>query len=403
MKIDYIRENSGNYMQIVGEAEDDFAMKMLCNNHVENLLDVSSRQINNNKIYLYNITGKNNLEELYEKRKMNSNELNGFINCVKNAVEGIGKFLISDEGFVFNPKCIYTDGNQFYFTYFSQEKMDLWDNLKNIFEYIIGIINHNDNDAVTIGYGIYKRLCTERTSLNELFKYEVSSKVSKPEVLSEVKTDAQIIPEIRSEETEVPDKIKLYGVYTCFGILGVFEVIFFLFLINTKLRPKSFGQYICIGLLLIDAIAMYGLYTWFKKNKYSFYKIIKKEVVVPYEREHVRVTLAEKKQENLTTILNTNCSKHCLEWYEKGTLRKFDIEDDIVIGSSFEHADLVINETGVSRTHAKLIKEDDIIYIKDINSTNGTIVQNTMLASYQMLQLHPGDRIEIGNISMLFH
>lgn len=38
--------------------------------------------------------------------------------------------------------------------------------------YMITVVAHIDNEAVTIAYGIYKRLCTNVTSIEELFKIE---------------------------------------------------------------------------------------------------------------------------------------------------------------------------------------------------------------------------------------
>ena len=125
---------------------------------------------------------------------------------------------------------------------------------------------------------------------------------------------------------------------------------------------------------------------------------------IPYEKENVRIIMAENKSDNLTTVLNTSANNNkYIEWQENGILKKYIIEEESVIGSSKEMADIIISETGISRTHAKLIKEDDKYFIKDLNSTNGTYVNDTPLVSYQIMQLNPGDIIRLGNTAMQFH
>ena len=52
---------------------------------------------------------------------------------------------------------------------------------------------------------------------------------------------------------------------------------------------------------------------------------------------------------------------------------------------------------------AKIIKEDSVYYIKDLNSTNGTRVNGELLATYRLMPLSVNDRITVGNIDLIFH
>lgn len=406
MIIEFTRENSGNFLMIKDEETDSFEMRMIRNNNIKGLLAVSTRQINNQYIYMYNISGKNNMSEIYGKHKMSSSELKSFIAGLKNVIEGTKNYLLNESGIILEETYIFKDTNsdEFYFVYYKDDNTGLWDKLKNLFEYIIGIIDHSDNEAVTLGYGIYKRLCMAQTSIDELFYYEDSSKSKECEIITEKEVEKNIIPEIRTEEKEVPDKIKVYGLYGIFSLLGILGALSFIFLISAGLRPVFLPSTVC-GLVFCGVcVSGYALFRWYKNNKSIFYKIVSREVEIPYERENVRIIMAENKSDNLTTILNTSAknSKY-VEWQEKGILKKYIIEEDAVIGSSKDMADLVIGETGISRTHAKLIKEDDKFFIKDLNSTNGTFVNDTPLVSYQIMQLHPGDIIRLGNTAMQFH
>lgn len=211
MEINFKRENSGSYMEICGEPEtDSFEMKMMCSNNITGFLPVSVRQINNKAIYMYNITGKNNIRECYAKDKISGRNLYSLIECLKNILKQTENYILNEAGLRLAPEYIYKDINSdtYYFTYFPEEGRTLWEELKELFEFIITVVAHTDNEAVTIAYGIYKRLCTNVTSIEELFKIEHTQEPEKYEVKTETTVQKEIIPEVREEEKEVEDKLK---------------------------------------------------------------------------------------------------------------------------------------------------------------------------------------------------
>ena len=227
MKVEYTRENSGSYMELSDfDIEDSFEMKMLRNNKPERLLDMFFRQINNKYKYYYNITGKSNIAETYSKRKMTGEELFSLTDSISLAINEMKKYMLNENGLRLEPELIYKDiyESRFYLTYFFDDTGSLWDGLKSLFEYIIGIIDHSDNEAVTYGYGIYKRLCTKETSIDNLFKFERRSEAKEYEVVTETFVQEDVLPEIRKEENEVTDYTKIYMVYSVFICLGILEI-----------------------------------------------------------------------------------------------------------------------------------------------------------------------------------
>ncbi|MEW6777592.1 MAG: FHA domain-containing protein, partial [Bdellovibrionota bacterium] len=70
----------------------------------------------------------------------------------------------------------------------------------------------------------------------------------------------------------------------------------------------------------------------------------------------------------------------------------------LVIGR--EHADLRLRDPNVSRKHALLeILASDQIYLKDLASKNGTIVNGILV---KVARLRSGDSIELGDTRLLF-
>jgi len=67
---------------------------------------------------------------------------------------------------------------------------------------------------------------------------------------------------------------------------------------------------------------------------------------------------------------------------------------EILIGRS-STCDIAINDPGVSSKHAKIYEENGKIYIDDLRSLNGTIVNGRKISSHHLL--HSNDDVNLGN------
>ena len=72
--------------------------------------------------------------------------------------------------------------------------------------------------------------------------------------------------------------------------------------------------------------------------------------------------------------------------------------DTYTIGSS-DHNDLVIGDSTVSKRHCEIIVEESGYQIRDLDSTNGTMVQGVRVSS---AHLAPGAEIQIGKSRIVF-
>jgi hypothetical protein len=62
--------------------------------------------------------------------------------------------------------------------------------------------------------------------------------------------------------------------------------------------------------------------------------------------------------------------------------------------------DIRIDDSYASSRHARLYDREGVVYIEDMNSTNGTYVNGRRLGAQQVL--HPSDRIRIGDTEFRF-
>jgi serine/threonine protein kinase len=58
---------------------------------------------------------------------------------------------------------------------------------------------------------------------------------------------------------------------------------------------------------------------------------------------------------------------------------------------------------GISRQHARLLRKDDNWIIEDLNSTNGTYVNDGVVSSATPVALTEGDRVRCGHLVLTFH
>lgn len=71
------------------------------------------------------------------------------------------------------------------------------------------------------------------------------------------------------------------------------------------------------------------------------------------------------------------------------------------IGNGKE-ADIQIDRDTISKIHARIDREEDCYYIEDLNSTNGTFVNEEPLAYKERRKLNSNDMISFADIRYRF-
>ena len=65
------------------------------------------------------------------------------------------------------------------------------------------------------------------------------------------------------------------------------------------------------------------------------------------------------------------------------------------IGKSVENINYKIDDSTVSRFHARIDKEENDLWITDLNSTNGTFINGIRLIPYERIKVDKGDSVII--------
>ena len=74
--------------------------------------------------------------------------------------------------------------------------------------------------------------------------------------------------------------------------------------------------------------------------------------------------------------------------------------DKLIIGRQ-EGCGIKLDSSQVSRRHARLFRVDEAYWVEDLNSSNGTLINNNLIRS--AIQLQDGDQLSVGGVKLYFH
>jgi len=77
----------------------------------------------------------------------------------------------------------------------------------------------------------------------------------------------------------------------------------------------------------------------------------------------------------------------------------YDLDGELVLGRG-EEAEIRLEDPFASSGHARVFPQGDILVIEDLDSTNGTYLNEELLDGPR--PLHPGDRVRIGDSEFTF-
>lgn len=72
-------------------------------------------------------------------------------------------------------------------------------------------------------------------------------------------------------------------------------------------------------------------------------------------------------------------------------------KDDFIIGRLSGHVDYVVNNNAVGKLHAELIRKNGCCFVRDLNSVNGTFINNRRIESNKEFELKENDRLQLAN------
>lgn len=356
MKIEYMRNMHFGYMRL--ELENPLTKTeeaMLTHNVIEGLLPVCWQQENDRYLLRYDITGKQALDSVLEQTMADETLLRHLLIGIIVTIKELEKYLLPQEGLLLKPETIFCDNKTktMHFCFSSEGNVPLQEQLVKLMEYILAKTDHKNISAVQMAYGVYEEVQNPLFCLEDLHSY------------------------LKEKYTEAESEICLESVPVANGADYEWEQI---------MEEEKRG----LKRQKIEWIEKAGI--WFRRKIDRLFKGHKQELTVIYDKAPVA-------PEGATTVLgNTmNRSVGILQYEGINSLPDIRVTHmPFIIGSAAD-CDGIINHPNISRKHAKITCRDEVYFIEDLNSTNGTRVNGGVLNYKTKVSIRSGTDICFAN------
>ena len=443
MDVSYIKDLHHNYLvipKIDDSSRETYCVYMLQANSIDGIIKPESRSIDNRVLYYYDITSKQSIDTIYIKSTISYEQLKELFINLADLIEQAYEYLLNENDLILEPEHIYIEliSCQAYVAYLPGYNKDIRKQMATLIEYLMNKVEYNDKEAVLYIYNLYAVCRDEGLCFNNLLSAIRESKKDSlkiPVVMSEEQKPKQQIPvmmeKVSDEREEYYYPLETY-IYTGACIVGAIMVL--VIAINLRIVYTSignridYGKFMALLFILIIVIGYLIKIIWNKNKRLT--KIISKHEYVDPRLEYNTMpsplvkadllkredeyTLQEKRPEekgqsedksNYTVLLNAKPSLGicCLEPEDKEAYDVIQIRDfPFVIGKLKSNVDYCLDKEVVSRYHVKITKEEGKYYITDLNSTNGTILNDNSLSCYQRHELTKDDKVSISGIKYIF-
>ena len=456
MRAEYKRDMNHNYLILYGEDEintDSYQVRMLVGNVIPSLLKCRIQGMDGRFLVYFDITSKQALSVLYEEKKMGVEDLRLIFGGFVKAMEDAAEYLMNPGQFIISPEYIYTDieKRQIYFCMMPGYEKDIKEQFQFLTEYILPKIDHQDQDAVILGYGVYKRAMEDSFHLEhikeELYKTQgqqgtTTTKAEQMKTESEQRQESEDFnleeegfwenEEINQEFVRDGEKSKRLSLPQKTGVIVLAAILLCGIAAITLMGYLPYLETGTILGIIIVLVACVMLFVYVSKIK-------KKPGALRQGREEERdkpkgitgkvpTDQTDQSQNTIKSVVKStnkpvakSSQLHAdygetvvlsagavsgpasLVSKEPGELATIYINEDLTVIGKLETAcDAVISLPTVSRIHAKIRKKEDAYYLTDMNSRNGTAVNGRLLLPDEEYRLEPEDEVDFAQARYIF-
>ena len=392
MNISFRKNLNKNYMvieKVSDFSENNFQVQMLLQNEIPTLLRFSFEIINGKAELFYDISSRQVFDRQFEISKMTFENLRTFCFSVRTLVRALEEYLLDPNNIMLKKECIFTDpeANSYFFCYHPYYRGDILAELRELFNHILQIIDYEDEKAVRLAYEIHSKIQTDNfvlTDIMNVLQQDFSGsirRIGKIEVEElEFEEDVQPVPVPVVEEATFLEKVSAY--LKGRNLIDILEDIN-----NGELRHKIRNEkpfYPSKEPFLLS-----------EQNKKEPVKLLPGE---SFMEESVypsggtssgggTVLLGKAGNSNRRLVGIKGQEGQCIE------VSKL----PFTIGKLAGFADEVIDLPSISRLHTRIYPANDQgeYQIEDLNSTNGTFLNEQKLMPYTKTILREGDVIRL--------
>lgn len=329
--------------------ENNYKLQMILNNNIEGLVPFTIRNVNNQSEIWYDTTSLVVASSLYSRKLMTGEDVFNFIKAIKALSDNLREYLLDINNIWFSMDMIFAQRGEkkYRFCYCPEDEGFFQEKIRALFDQLLEYIDHNDRKAVLICYGIQQITIGDDFTIGDLLEFankNIKYKEPQPTVNENVdicyKKD---VNDAKAKETFI-QKIKR--------------------IISKESKYET------------------------SEDLTNDYGLVQEECDFDEDR----------------TILLTGTLNNGISLRQIGEEREITIipkEYPCIVGSSLKSSDLYIENPVVSRVHMRISEEMGEYFIEDLNSTNGTFINEKRIKSHQLEKIVVGDVITIANLQFM--
>ncbi len=405
--------------------DSDYMLKMLINNDIEGLLPAELNMINSLPSLCYDITSKHSLASFIENKKVDYSLLSSILNHLHNLCEVLNQYMLDSSYILLSPEVIFLnpESKTPYFCYcpIAEDNTDysLSDQLKTLLDFVIAKLDYSDSECVALAYTLHKKCSGNLFSPSDLICGGSTPKTDIPKVtnLPDENTCNNEIINVSESDEPIPEiPFRVFGLPVRFAAIPILIIISGIILISfaTYLHfiKKCISSQLFIVISLLSPVIFLLCFPYFNnKRKYYNYLYNDNETDKPLiNKTKSEYVCNDAKKDSImeigdTVLINHQPKKNSPHLIYSGNDFTQDIHLDtfpFTIGKIPDSASFIIENSLISRIHARFYFKDNCYYVEDMNSSNGTYVNDILISPHTMTEITDGDFITFAHLTYIF-
>lgn len=442
-------------VEVSAAAINSYETDMLYNNFVEGIIQPEFRAINGDMFIYCKINGMKSLDDISDRGIMSMEQAVALIRSLCSVVMETGEYMLEPDNLLIeSDKIFYSDAEKsFRYVYVPGQGTDVRMGIKNLVEKIIKRLDHRDTELVDFMYEIYDMVVSANYDMERMQKYvdEVSAREQEKCCSGNRKRNVESLAAAREQEllmdevfgtdqssaaaltiptTEKNKYDRIFFILIGFTVAAFTGIAAVQFYIQGHAADVRFIMLalIVLSVELFVYVEMKRKLSAAEDERRGQEGVECSELRYAEEDENRRpkkqnvdalehVSLADEipgdttvlgSEDDCTTLL----TQHNLDGRESAQEQRLSVRliedggivatefpvtpEGVVLGRDRRQADQVIEDISVSRRHIRIYEDAEKIYVEDLDSTNGTVINGIRLPAGRSWQLADRDVLCIG-------
>lgn len=405
---EFVRGNQKSYIRIkVGEAvQEGYAYRMFVYNVPDRMLHVQPRMQNGTCYMYYEISGMQSFDIFLQTQKLRRKTAEGMARSILQLCKELEEYALDIRCVVFEPKFVMVEADAaLRFLYVFGAEPEKANGLEQFLEYCVEYLDYKDETLMKEIYGIYERLLDQGEQF--LLQKEMEQLLGK--LCEEEKPQEEGLREEVPYEEKTPEDI--------------FETEAIEIPVYSKAAQKDYKR-LKIGLLMLIGLDVAAFFLWKPLTLLKIFFFTATLAVLVWLRffmfrqgEKVQECQAEQEEHSAEWVQPAyfGAEDDCTRIIMRKDTEKFLVSmqgiepqciyfSDVasIIGKERSKVQVCIEQEGISRVHARIVREGETYKIEDLNATNGTWVNGEALVPRTVYCLKEGDKVRFAETEYIF-